>query len=154
MAAGNVLHLKAAWASAEINSADVKFMSCFTLKGNGIKGVRQSIPTAGRKLMEKNVSLSVSVYNNSGRRQFASAARHPEPEIISIKCFWFRVFCWGDRWTLEAAVDSQSDRRVFHRCCTSKWTKKGLRIYIFLLKCPNIHNICLNMVRLQPFGAW
>lgn len=38
MAAGNFLHLKAARALAEINSGDVKFMSCFTLKGNSIKG--------------------------------------------------------------------------------------------------------------------
>lgn len=44
MAAGNFLHLKAARALAEINSGDVKFMSCFTLKGNSIKGARQSIP--------------------------------------------------------------------------------------------------------------
>lgn len=43
MAAGIFLHLKAARASAEINSSDVKFMSCFTLKGNSIKGARQSI---------------------------------------------------------------------------------------------------------------
>lgn len=37
MAAGNFLHLKAAQAWAEINSGDVEFMSCFTLKGTASK---------------------------------------------------------------------------------------------------------------------